>query len=174
MKKTLTKLTILLSNILLLSSCFIYLKEDREGMKKVNDNVVNSCFSRNQDDIKSFFAPNIVEQVTNFDEQVNNLCNHLKGDYKSDEYSFPGSEETSYNYGKQQIRVMFGSYKVYSTEANYYFAFYYCSRDDEDKNNVGVWNLLIEEILNENDIFKGFDTWDEWKSGTTYRGITLQ
>lgn len=69
---------------------------------------------------------------------------------------------------------MFGSYKVYSTEVNYYFAFYYCSRDDKDKNNVGVWNLLIEESLNENEKFKGFNTWDEWESGTTYRGITLQ
>ena len=174
MKKTLIKLTIVLSNILLLSSCFIYLKEDREGMKKVNDNVVNSCFSRNQDDIKNFFAPNIVEQVINFDEQVNNLCDYLKGDYKSYNYKYPSSEKNSYDNGKKQTYVMFPAFKVESTETNYYFIFYYCSRDDEDKNNVGVWNLLIEESLNENDKFKGFDTWDEWESGTTYRGITLQ
>lgn len=174
MKKIFIKLIILLSNILLLSSCFIYLKEDREGAKKIYDSVINSCFNRNSNDIKSFFAPNIVEQVTDLDEQINNLCTYLKGDYKSDEYQYPGSEETSYSYGKQQTLVMFGSYKVYSTKVNYYFCFYYCTRDEEDKNNVGVWNLLIEEILNDDDKFKGFDTWEEWKNETKYRGITLQ
>lgn len=173
MKKTFIKLTILLSNILLLSSCFIYSKEDRKGMKKVNDNVVNSCFSRNSDDIKSFFAPNIVEQVTNLDEQIINLCDFLQGDLESYNYKYPSYERNSYSYGKRQTYFMFEPSKVNSTETNYYFSFYYCSRDDEDNNNIGVWNLLIQHSPDGDGKTRGLYTWDEWENGTTYRGITL-
>ncbi len=103
-KKIYFKILLFLLNIFLLTSC-IFIKEDREGMKKVCDNVVDSCFSKNKDDIKKFFAPNIVEQVKNIDQEISDLQNYLTGDLTNYDYSYPGSEETSYSKGKKQVYI---------------------------------------------------------------------
>ncbi len=171
-KKIYFKFLLFLLNIFLLTSC-IFIKEDREGMKKVCDNVVDSCFSKNKDDIKKFFAPNIVEQVKNIDQEISDLQNYLTGDLTNYDYSYPGSEETSYSKGKKQVYITFGAFKVYSNETSYYFTFYYCSRDDSDENNVGVLNLLVQWTPKGDEEINTHNDWDEWSKGTKYRGITL-
>ena len=164
MKKTVIKIFWAIVCAFSLSACFFSGEAQRARYREISDSVVDSCYGKKKDNIKNVFAPNIVNQVEDFDEQVEKLTDYLKGDFESYEYRNPSSTDGYYDNGKRQTCRWFGSFIVHTTITSYYLSFYYCNIDDFDKNNVGVIALLIQYAPNGDEEIKKVDS-DKWDEG---------
>ncbi len=146
-------------------------KSDDTMAKEFFVDLTNAIVEKDEGRVRSLFAPNIINAVANFDKKMESLISYVTGDLISRKYNGTGAEYTIDNM-KQQRLLPIGD-ELITSECKFYFTILYCCIDDFDSNNKGIWNLMVQKCKNEDDAFIPYSSYEEWKHGTTYRGITL-
>lgn len=95
-----------------------------------------------KESIKNMFAPNIIEQVDELDEQIEDLCEYWQESFVS--LSSGGVRGTGLREYETIIDIVYSSYEIKTTENNYLIAAYWYRRDNTDENNVGIWYLWVD------------------------------
>ena len=172
MKKIKIRKTIIFVFFLLttLSSCSY--KSDDTMAKEEFQAVIDNILGKKHEDLKELFAYNVYSNIEGFDNQISDLISYVTGSYLSSKYTGTGAEYEIGNFKQIRFLPLAGS-ELYTTNSKYFFSFWYCCRDDYDKKNVGLWNLMLQKCENENDFFKPYSSYEEWTKGNEYRGITL-
>lgn len=160
----------LLLAIISASSCAY--KSDDDVAKEEYSSVVNCIIGKKKDELIGLFAKNIHSKIKDFEVQVNGLMDYVNGTLVSSTYTGTGAEYTTDAF--RQIRFLpMAACELYTTDSKYFLSVLYCSIDDYDAGNVGIWNLMVQRCSSEEDKFVAYSSYDEWKNGDKYRGITL-
>ncbi|MDD5885852.1 MAG: DUF5104 domain-containing protein [Erysipelotrichaceae bacterium] len=156
--------------LMVLSSC--QYKSDDDMAKEEYISVVNRILENKIDELKSLFACNISSKIIRFQDQVIELINYVTGEYISSKYTGTGAQYMIDDF--KQVRFLpMAACELYTTDSKYYFSVLYCSIDDFDAGNVGIWNLMVQKCKGENDAFIPYSSYEDWKDSDKYRGITL-
>lgn len=145
MKKTLL-IIIFCSMILMSSGC---IKDGDSHLARTKMLTLFDYIEKNENEkIKELFSPIIKEDISDMDNKINEMCEFVKGEYKSITSLGLGSS-VSYDYGKE-VRT-FDMYYIIETSSNeYYFSILWKIKDDYEEKNIGIWSLYLEEKINEN------------------------
>lgn len=153
-----------------LSSCEIFRGEYREQreVEKLIDNVEK----RDVEGVREMFAPNIVKNLTDFDQQIEALFDYYEGTYeKTTLFSCDGGGlNSNFSYIRYSSLV---KWTIKTTEHYYYINMLWYYMDDLDSDNIGIWNLQLQECSTPDDYFVPLTSWDEWLEGDSYRGISF-
>ena len=156
--------------VVLMSSC-TYKCDDDIAEEKFSS-LINLIFENNKTELKNLFSVNVRVKINNFDSELLELINFVDGTYLSSKYTGTGAEYTIE--GFKQVRFLpMSACELYTTDSKYYFSILYCSIDDSDAQNVGIWNLLVQKCNGEDDAFIPYSSYEEWMNSDRYRGITL-
>lgn len=129
--------------------------------------------SQDTTSIKSFFAPSIITEVSEIDEQIKNMCdfiNSSKGQLKL--IGGPGSMG-EVKYGTVIYKTVTACYS-YTTEDNtYVLAFSGRLEDKDEPDNIGIHSLRVIKVKEE-DVIKNRLAWTfSWKEVESVKGIQL-
>lgn len=163
-------ISFLLLPLVMLSSCKY--NNDDDIAKEEYLIVVNSILEKQNDELKTLFADNISSHINNFQDQVAELVNFVTGDYVSAKYTGTGAEYTIDGFNQVRFLPM-SACELYTTESKYFFSILFCSIDDFDTKNVGIWNLMVQRCEDADDEFISYSSYEEWMNSDKYRGITL-
>lgn len=160
----------LVFQLMSLSSCEIFRGEYREQreVEKLIDNVEK----RDVEGVREMFAPNIVKNLTDFDQQIEALFDYYEGTYeKTTLFSCDGG---GLNSDFSYIRFSeLDNWTIKTTEHYYYINMLWYYMDDLDSGNIGIWNLRLQECSTPDDVPLPIDDYDEWLEGDSYRGISF-
>lgn len=131
------------------------------GFSTVSEYIANKNISKliaaieNEDHvgIKSLFAPNIIAEIDDFDQNINDLLSYYIG--KNGSY---GSHGLGTEYDRDsgiEKRWHNMSYDITTTEDVFRIAIIWYIQDTEDVGNVGIWSLYI--IRFEDDPYPNYD-----------------
>lgn len=168
--RTIIKTVICVLSLVIMSSCTY--KSDDDIAEEKFLLLINLIFENNKTEITNLFSENISDRIDNFDNQVLELIDFVEGTYLSSKYTGTGAEYTID--GFEQVRFLpISACELYTTDSKYYFSILYCSVDDFDGQNVGIWNLLVQKCSDKDDAFMPYSSYEEWMNSDKYRGITL-
>lgn len=162
MKKT---AILVLSFLFLLSSC---VTGTHLAISKF-ESFIAKVEQRDIEGTRSFFAPNIVNTIDGFDEDIELLFDYFQGSYEEILDSTLGQYESRHD--RMTIEFYeFRFWEVKTTTNYYYFYIYWCMNDENDADNEGIWQLIVEEYeLGE----LGVTYESSIKENDEYNGITL-
>lgn len=149
-----------------LSSCelgILYNDDSTVGLKNL-EKFVDCLEQVDKNAIKALFAPNIVKQTNDIDDQIDELFQYYKGTYISDSASGGIGSGDSYEYGIV-VKHLEMLYDIQTTTLNYHIGIQWYTQDDYDENNVGIWSLYIESYIKDSD----WTTIEEWEIGIHIR-----
>ena len=145
MKKSIISLAISIFSILIISltSCVMF-----DDYEKLCDNKIETIISAATDNepeaIKNLFSKNTLDSDEKFDEKVNEFIDFFEGTYQSyDSDGLYTSEDIDSNKVIKFHRI---SYNVFTTKYVYRIAFKWYSKDDYDKNNLGISSLYVTRL----------------------------
>lgn len=139
MKKALAMMFLIIS-IVLLSGCEPYLS-DSEIVEANMQKVIDCLAEEDQICVRNLFAPNKIKGIENLNETIDELFLYYKGDYVSHKKLRSGRSK-GVDYGKIEIEYTF-TYAVTTNEGVYYMDFEWCTREDFDADNIGIWTFYI-------------------------------
>ncbi|MDE7213637.1 MAG: DUF5104 domain-containing protein, partial [Anaeroplasmataceae bacterium] len=147
-----------------LSSCGLLLYNDNDTIAIKNlETLVGYIEKQDKDQIKKLFAPNIVDQLENFDQQIDDLCAYYSGEYESFSAIGLGSGGISeYGKVKKDLEML---YDIHTTTQSFHLCMRWFIKDDFDENNIGIWSLYMESYINDNDC----TTIEDWEIGIHLR-----
>lgn len=153
-----------------LSSCWY--KGDDATAKEEYSLLVKYTLERKKGELTNLFAENIRTKLEAFDEQVRKLMDYVTGSFVSSVYKGGGAEYTIDNL-KQKRFLFMAACELFTTDSKYFFSLLYCSADDYESKNIGIWNLMVQKCKSKDDAFVPYNSYKEWTYGSRYRGITL-
>ncbi len=133
---------LLLMSILSLASCnsFNTISDDKDADNKL-ESFVECLKTDDKESIKSLFAPNIIEDLTNFEASTEKLFQYYDGEFISVKRYSTGVERDKNSGIERKWYNM--SYDVTTSVEIYRMAFIWCVKDTSDDNNVGIESYYI-------------------------------
>ena len=154
-----------------MTTCEYLDKSGSYHAKNEFETVAKAIFDGTVDDVYDLFAKNVSDQIESLKDDIKKVQDHVDGSYVSN--GSIGESSTSLKYDDNWIKYMLlGPQKVYTTTSCYFLNVYYCSIDDFDTNNMGVWNILIKKMEPDEEI-RALCSYKDWTETPKYRGITL-
>jgi hypothetical protein len=154
MKNTLVKIiaiTSIIIGVLMLSACSY--ETDNDIANKNISKLIAAIENEDHEGIKSLFAPNIIAEIDDFDQNINDLLSYYIG--KNGSY---GSHGLGTEYDRDsgiEKRWHNMSYDITTTEDVFRIAIIWYIQDTEDVGNVGIWSFYI--IRFEDDPYPNYD-----------------
>jgi hypothetical protein len=154
MKNTLVKIiaiTSIIIGVLMLSACSY--ETDNDIANKNISKLIAAIENEDHVGIKSLFAPNIIAEIDDFDQNINDLLSYYIG--KNGSY---GSHGLGTEYDRDsgiEKRWHNMSYDITTTEDVFRIAIIWYIQDTEDVGNVGIWSFYI--IRFEDDPYPNYD-----------------
>ena len=135
--------SLLLLLILPLTSCF---GETRLEFKIHNTNALITCIeNKDKANIKRFFAPNIVSRVNSLDAQIDALCTYWKGNNGVIAKDLGGDTIEDVDNGHKNATIIYNFiFDIKTSESEYRLITNWRRLDNTDKNNVGLWYLIVD------------------------------
>lgn len=150
MKKSIIGFAIFIFSIfiILLTSCAMFDDYEKLCDEKI-ETIISAATDNEPEAIKSLFSKNTMNSNARFDEKVNEFIDFFEGTYQSyDRDGLYTKEDIDSNKVIQFHRI---SYDVFTTKYVYRIAFKWYSKDDYDKNNLGISSLYVTRLeLNSN------------------------
>ena len=145
MKKNTISFAILIFSIFIISltSCEIFDNYEKLCDEKI-ETIIYAATDNEPDVIKSLFSKNTIDSDTKFDERVNEFIDFFEGTYQS--YDSDGLYTKEDIDSNKVIKFHRISYDVFTTKYVYRIAFKWYSKDDYDKNNLGISSLYVTRL----------------------------
>lgn len=119
----------------------LFAPSDNEDADNKLQAFVDCLRNEDREGIKSLFAQNKIDEISNFDESIEELLLYYDGEYMSVERHSTGVEEDK---DGGIVRKWYNmSYDVTTDAAIYRMAFYWCAKDTGDEGNVGIESFYI-------------------------------
>jgi len=162
--KKIQLLVILIMLMFIFTSCSIlsnsmslFNQSDESIADKTFEKLINAIETSNKETVKAMFS-NAIQENENLEEKSLQLLEFIKGDIVS--YSLSADSGVGADYrikkGKRKKEIQ-SSFRIVTTESEYYMAIKECVKDDFDSSNVGVLSIYIIKA-------------EDWKEDCVYRG----
>lgn len=149
MKKSIICIVILIFSLLTISLTSCMIDNTEELCNKKLETIISSLENNDAEAIKNLFSTNAINSDEAFDEKVNQFIAFFEGEYQSYEDDGVFTHE-DVDYGKYIVYHEI-PYNVFTTKYVYRIAFKWYSKDDYDRNNLGISSLYVKRVdLNSN------------------------
>lgn len=155
--------------VLFLTSCSlggentnIFKENDESIANNTFEKVINTIKSQENTELEALFSKVVQGETSNLEENAINLIKFIQGDIVSFSDSSEAGVGADYKteQGKKQKEIH-SAFHIETSEQKYYIVIRECTKDDFDKNNVGVISIYIikSEDWNEDYIYRGDGKW---------------
>lgn len=133
---------------------------DQQSANDCLNGVLDALENMDKDALISLFAKEVVSGITDFASTADSLLAYYQGTTSPWNDRCPMYVDTTYENG-QQIKLVYASYDVNTSEQSYRIAIKLCAADDYNPNHVGIWSLYI--IKTEEDVDSELAYWGDGK-----------
>ncbi|HMM00788.1 MAG TPA: DUF5104 domain-containing protein [Bacilli bacterium] len=141
--------------------------DNDEEIAQVNlERLITALDSENALNIRELFAPNVLENIEDFDTQIQNLIDYYVGSYESYEDSGPVTNIDKN--GDRVIKWQDMSNDIITIDNIYRISIRWYVKDSNDIDNVGIWSLYIIKFSDDRN-----PNYSYWGDGMWTNGINI-
>ena len=123
-----------------LSSCSLFKSEDEIIDEKV-ENLISLLENGDKEGLKSLFAESRIENISDFNNSLEELLEYYDGVLLSKSHSGTGTDRDIHgNYRATWYNL---SYKITTSTEHYRMALYWCTEYSTNNKELGIWSLYI-------------------------------
>lgn len=134
---------------------------------KYIDMTMNILQSGNVENVKTLFAPKVINDNPTFNESVENFFSYYSAEYTACTEIASDTDIQLDADGNMTKRFRMFSYSIDTDKGKYSVAVQYCDKDTENSNNIGLHSIYIRQDEN-------FTTNPFWGDGMWFDGINIE
>ena len=167
MRKIIAIFILTLISTVTLSGCLPVFQNDSDyKIEERNFKILSeSLKSRDKEQIKEMFAPDMIAKKENFDSEIEEFMNYYEGEFIScDNRAVSIINDTNNGHTTKDFEM---SRDIITSEDKYRFALKWRVADNKIEGNIGVWSMYV--IRYGDDAYNDYTYWGDgsWESGIT-------
>ncbi len=163
LKYCITCLLFIVLGLTLVGCDFAFFDNDNKIVEDKLDSLLNAIETENKDTIHALFAHNKINNISNFDDDIDELLAYYQGNHSSYRNWGLGTDiDVDSGITKKWFNI---SYDVTTTTDVYRTAIYWCVQDTGDGANVGIWSLYILKLSEDSNPDYAYRGDGEWTPG---------
>ena len=179
MKKLILVLTIFILSLIsmsLLVGCALF-ETNTDSAKENLKQLIYCLDAKDHDGVKALFAPNRINDIQDFDSDIDELLSCYEGQFVTHDFDTPATFDDIDNGIKKKWFIIGAN--ITTNKGSFHIVMYWCDMDTSNKDNVGIWSLYIfnkaDNPLNDFSFYPE-GTWNDWSGITvvkSYKNIEM-
>jgi hypothetical protein len=144
LKYCITYLLFIVLGVTLVGCDFAFFNNDNKISEDKFKSFLFAIETGNKDTIRALFSYNKINNISDFDDDIDGLLTYYQGNHSSYDYWGLGTDiDVDSGITKKWFNI---SYDVTTPIDVYRIAIYWCVQDTGDDANVGIWSLYILKL----------------------------